>query len=47
MNISIEKFSKKINEIINKILIKEKSKIREIAEILSKKYHWGIKAPVR
>ena len=41
MNISIEKFSKKINEILNKISIKEKNKIREIAEILSKKYLEG------
>ena len=41
MNISIEKFSKKINGILNKILIKEKNKIREIAEILSKKYIEG------
>jgi len=38
MNISIEKFSKKINEIINKISNKEKGKIKEVAKILSKKY---------
>ena len=38
MNISIEKFSKKINELINKISHKEKGKIKEAAKILSKKY---------
>jgi uncharacterized phosphosugar-binding protein len=38
MNISIEKFSKKINEVINKISNKEKGKIQEVAKILSKKY---------
>ena len=41
MNISTEKFSKKINEIINKISNKEKGKIKEIAKILSKKYLEG------
>jgi len=38
MNISIEKFTKKINELINKVSNKEKSKIKRVAEILSKKY---------
>jgi len=41
MNISIEKFSKKINEIINKISNKEKGKIKRVAKILSKKYLEG------
>ena len=41
MNISIEKLSKKINEIINKISNKEKGKIKEVAKILSKKYLEG------
>jgi uncharacterized phosphosugar-binding protein len=41
MNISIEKFSKKINEIINKISNKEKGKIKKVAKILSKKYLEG------
>ena len=38
MNISIEKFSKKINEVINKISNKEKGKIKKIAKNLSSKY---------
>ena len=38
MNISIEKFSKKINEVINKISNKENVKIKDVAKILSKKY---------
>ena len=41
MNISIEKFTKKINEIINRVLNKEKIKIKRVAEILSKKYLEG------
>lgn len=41
MNISIEKFSKKINEIINRITNKEKDKIKEAAKILAKKYKEG------
>jgi len=41
MNISIEKFTKKINEIINKVSNTEKNKIKKIAEILSNKYLEG------
>lgn len=41
MNISIEKFSKKINGIIKKISNKEKSKIKDVAKILAKKYLEG------
>ena len=41
MNISIEKFTKKINEIINKISNKEKGKIKKVAKILANKYLEG------
>ena len=41
MNISIEKFTKKINEIINKVSNKEKSKIKRIAKYLSLRYLEG------
>ena len=41
MSISIEKFTKKINEVINKVLNKEKTKIKKIAKILVKKYQKG------
>ena len=41
MNISIEKFTKKINEIINKISNKEKGKIKRVAKILAEKYLEG------
>ena len=41
MSISIEKFTKKINEIIDKVLNKEKNKIKKIAKILSNKYLEG------
>ena len=41
MSISIEKFTKKIKEVINKVLNKEKSKIKKIAETLVKKYQEG------
>ncbi len=41
MNISIEKFTQKINEIINKVSNTEKNKIKKIAEILSNKYLEG------
>ncbi len=41
MNISIEKFTKKIKEVINKVLKKEKSKIKKTAKILVKKYQEG------
>jgi len=41
MRISIEKFTKKIKEVINKVLKKEKSKIKKTAKILVKKYQEG------
>ena len=41
MNISIEKFTKKINEIINKVSNKEKERIKKVAKTLAKKYLEG------
>ena len=46
MNISIEKLSKKINEIINKISKKEKDKIKKKKESIFRGYpilYWGCK----
>lgn len=41
MNITIEKFTKNINEILSKVSFKEKNKIKKIAKILSNKYLIG------
>ena len=41
MNITIEKFTKNINEILSKVSFKEKNKIKKIAKILSNKYLTG------
>ena len=41
MNNSIEKVTKKVSSILKKISIKEKNKIKHVANIIAKKYFIG------